>query len=119
MREPFGGKQLLLVGDIFQLEPVIKEEEWRLMQPFYASAYFFSAKVWQEMQLVSIELRKVYRQSDSEFIAILDRIRENQATDHDLAAIPDTELFANHLHEILRLRWLHVAIPLTGSTSRS
>jgi ATP-dependent exoDNAse (exonuclease V) alpha subunit len=87
MREPFGGKQLLLVGDIFQLEPVVKEDEWRLMQPFYASAYFFSAKVWQQMQLVSVELRKVYRQSDSEFIAILDRIRENAATDADLNAI--------------------------------
>ena len=89
MREPFGGKQLLLVGDIFQLEPVIKEEEWRLMQPFYSSVYFFAAKVWQQMQLVSIELRKVYRQSDSEFIAILDRIRENAATDRDLQAIND------------------------------
>lgn len=87
MREPFGGKQLLLVGDIFQLEPVVKEDEWRLMQPFYSSAYFFSAKVWQQMQLVSVELRKVYRQSDSEFIAILDRIRENAATDADLNAI--------------------------------
>ena len=87
MREPFGGKQLLLVGDIVQLEPVVKEDEWRLMQPFYASAYFFSAKVWQQMQLVSVELRKVYRQSDSEFIAILDRIRENAATDADLNAI--------------------------------
>ena len=87
MREPFGGKQLLLVGDIFQLDPVVKEDEWRLMQPFYASAYFFSAKVWQQMQLVSVELRKVYRQSDSEFIAILDRIRENAATDDDLNAI--------------------------------
>ena len=87
MREPFGGKQLLLVGDIFQLEPVVKEEEWRLMQPFYPSAYFFDAKVWQQMQLVSIELRKVYRQSDAHFIAILDRIRQNTATDEDLAAI--------------------------------
>ena len=87
MREPFGGKQLLLVGDIFQLEPVVKEEEWRLMQPFYASAYFFSARIWQQMQLVSIELRKVYRQRDDRFIAILDRIRQNQATDADLAAV--------------------------------
>ena len=87
MREPFGGKQLLLVGDIFQLEPVIKEDEWRLMQPFYASAYFFAAKVWQEMNLVSIELRKVYRQSDTKFISLLDRIRQNEATDADLAAI--------------------------------
>ena len=87
MREPFGGKQLLLVGDIFQLEPVIKEDEWRLMQPFYPSAYFFAAKVWQEMSLVSIELRKVYRQSDQQFIALLDRIRQNQATEADLKAI--------------------------------
>ncbi len=87
MREPFGGKQLLLVGDIFQLEPVVKEDEWRLMQPFYPSAYFFSAKIWQEMQLVSIELRKVYRQSDAEFIRILDRIRENAVTKADIEAI--------------------------------
>ena len=87
MRDPFGGKQLLLVGDIFQLEPVIKEDEWRLMQPFYASAYFFSAKVWQQMQLVSIELRKVYRQNDAQFIGLLDRIRQNQASDQDLADI--------------------------------
>ncbi len=87
MREPFGGKQLLLVGDIFQLEPVVKVDEWRLMEPFYASAYFFSAKVWQEMQLVSIELRKVYRQNDAEFIGILDRIRQNHATENDLTAL--------------------------------
>ena len=87
MREPFGGKQLLLVGDIFQLEPVVKEDEWRLMQPFYTSAYFFSAKIWQEMQLVSIELRKVYRQNDAQFIGILDRIRENAATTADIQAI--------------------------------
>lgn len=87
MREPFGGKQLLLVGDIFQLEPVVKQDEWQLMQPFYPSAYFFAARVWQQMQLVSIELRKVYRQSDQQFITLLDRIRQNQATDQDLAAI--------------------------------
>ena len=100
MREPFGGKQLLLVGDIFQLEPVIKEDEWRLMQPFYASAYFFAAKVWQEMQLVSIELRKVYRQSDSQFIGLLDRIRQNHATDADLQSITrrDTVDYINDLH---------------------
>ena len=95
MREPFGGKQLLLVGDIFQLEPVIKEEEWRLMQPFYSSAYFFSAKVWQEMHLVSIELRKVYRQSDTTFISLLDRIRQNHATDEDLRKINARTLSAS------------------------
>ena len=86
-REPFGGKQLLLVGDIFQLEPVLKEDDRRLLQPFYASSYFFSAKIFQEMQLVSIELRKVYRQTDSKFIGILDRIRCNNANDADLQTL--------------------------------
>ena len=78
--DPFGGKQLLLVGDIYQLEPVLKEEERQLMYPFYPSAYFFNAKVWQNIQLVSIELITVYRQKDSNFIAMLDRIRQNQTT---------------------------------------
>ena len=85
--EPFGGKQLLLVGDIFQLEPVLKDDERQLLQPFYPSPYFFNAKVWQQMPIVSIELRKVYRQSDPAFIAILDRIRTNMATSADLAAL--------------------------------
>ena len=82
--EPFGGKQLLLVGDIYQLEPVLKDDDRQLLQPFYPSSYFFNAKVWQQMPIVSIELRKVYRQTDDQFIAILDRIRNNTATTADL-----------------------------------
>ena len=85
--EPFGGKQLLLVGDIYQLEPVMKDEDRQLLQPFYPSAYFFNAKVWQVMPIVSIELRKVYRQTDDNFIAILDRIRNNTATQADLQSL--------------------------------
>ena len=85
--EPFGGKQLLLVGDIYQLEPVVKDEDRQLLNPFYPSSYFFNAKVWQQMPIVSIELRKVYRQSDPSFVAILDRIRTNTATDRDLSAL--------------------------------
>ena len=85
--EPFGGKQLLLVGDIYQLEPVLKDDDRQLLQPFYPSAYFFNAKVWQTMPIVSIELRKVYRQTDDKFIAILDRIRNNTATQADLSAL--------------------------------
>ncbi len=85
--EPFGGKQLLLVGDIYQLEPVLKEEDRQLLQPFYPSNYFFNAKVWQQMPIVSIELRKVYRQNDPNFIAILDRIRNNTATENDLRTL--------------------------------
>lgn len=84
MRTPFGGKQLLLVGDIYQLEPVVKEEDRKLLHPFYPSIYFFGAKIFQEMQLVSIELHKVYRQKDDQFIGILDRIRNNSALQSDL-----------------------------------
>lgn len=87
MREPFGGKQLLLVGDIYQLEPVVKEDDRQLLLPFYNSAFFFDAMVLRQMQLVSIELRKVYRQSDPLFIGILDRIRTSQVSDRDLALL--------------------------------
>ena len=88
-RQPFGGKQLLLVGDTFQLEPVIKDDERQLLQPFYPSMYFFNARVWSEMPLVSIELKKVYRQKDSEFIGILDRIRTNTFSSLDLGRLND------------------------------
>lgn len=84
MREPFGGKQLLLVGDIYQLEPVVKEDDRRLLNPFYRSSFFFDAKIFQQFQLVSIELTKVYRQSDPVFIGILDHIRTSQAQMKDL-----------------------------------
>lgn len=84
MREPFGGKQLLLVGDIYQLEPVVKEDDRRLLAPFYRSNFFFDAKVFDYFKLVSIELRKVYRQSDPTFITILDHIRTSQVPMSDL-----------------------------------
>ena len=84
MRVPFGGKQLLLVGDIYQLEPVVKEDDRKLLSPFYASSFFFDAKVFKEFQLVSIELKKVYRQSDPTFINILDHIRTSQVGNSDL-----------------------------------
>ena len=87
MREPFGGKQLLLVGDIYQLEPVIREEDRQLLLPFYKSNFFFDARVFREMQLVSIELTKVYRQSDPLFINILDHIRTSQVGNADLALL--------------------------------
>lgn len=84
MREPFGGKQLLFVGDIYQLEPVVKEEDRQFLRPFYPSPYFFDAHVFRSFKLVSIELRKVYRQTDSTFINILDHIRTNMVTANDL-----------------------------------
>jgi len=84
MREPFGGKQLLLVGDIYQLEPVIKEDERQLLRPFYPSCFFFDAHVFREMQLIAVELRKVYRQRDTQFISLLDHIRTSHVSDSDL-----------------------------------
>ena len=84
MREPFGGKQLLLVGDIYQLEPVVREDDKKLLSPFYSSNFFFHAKVFYQFQLVSIELKKVYRQSDPVFINILDHIRTSQVANNDL-----------------------------------
>ena len=84
MREPFGGKQLLLVGDIYQLEPVIKEDERQMLRPFYPSCFFFDAHVFREMQLISVELKKVYRQRDEQFISLLDHIRTSHVSDSDL-----------------------------------
>ncbi len=79
LREPFGGKQILLVGDVYQLEPVVKSDEREILNRFYPNPYFFSARVFREMELVAIELKKVYRQSDKAFINVLDRIRTNTA----------------------------------------
>jgi len=84
MREPFGGKQMLFVGDIYQLEPVLKEEEWKILQPYYPSKFFFDAKIFRSFQLISIELKKVYRQTDPLFIDILDRIRTSNIKKVDL-----------------------------------
>lgn len=84
LREPFGGKQLLLVGDVFQLEPVVKSDEREILARFYPNPYFFSARVFGQIDLVSIELKKVYRQSDSTFINVLDHIRGGTAGAADL-----------------------------------
>lgn len=84
LRQPFGGKQILLVGDVFQLEPVIKSDEREIINRFYPTPYFFSARVFSEIDLVSIELTKVYRQTDRAFVSILDRIRNNTAGAADL-----------------------------------
>lgn len=84
LRQPFGGKQILLVGDVFQLEPVIKADERDIINRFYPTPYFFSARVFNEIDLVSVELQKVYRQTDPVFVGVLDRIRNNTAGAADL-----------------------------------
>ena len=84
MRLPFGGKQLLFVGDVFQLEPVVPSDQKEVLSLFYASPFFFSARVFKDINLVPIELQKVYRQTDPVFINVLDRIRNNAARKQEL-----------------------------------
>ena len=87
MREPFGGKQLLLVGDIFQLEPVVTHDTRDILRRYYRNFFFFNARAFAQINLVAIELRKIYRQSDNDFIALLDRVRINRATSADMARL--------------------------------
>ena len=84
---PFGGKQMLLVGDVFQLEPVVTAENRELINRYYPTPYFFSARAFDEMGLVSIELEKVYRQTDKAFVSVLDHIRNNTVGNGDLQLI--------------------------------
>ncbi len=76
--EPFGGVQLLMIGDLHQLSPVAKQAEWQLLQEYYASPYFFSSAALGRTELVTIELRHIYRQTDPDFIELLGRVRDNR-----------------------------------------
>lgn len=76
--KPFGGVQLLMIGDLHQLSPVAKKEEWEMLKPHYDTLYFFSSKALKQTALVNIELKHIYRQSDTVFIDLLNAIRENR-----------------------------------------
>jgi len=82
--KPFGGVQLLLIGDLQQLAPVAKEEEWNLLKDYYDSAYFFDSKALSESEYLCIELTHVYRQSDDSFVGLLNKIRENRLDEETL-----------------------------------
>lgn len=86
-RDPFGGKQLLLVGDVFQLEPVVTSDMRDIFRDLYPNLYFFSANVFRDFPLVPIELKKVYRQTDEQFIAMLDRMRLGVTTREDISTL--------------------------------
>lgn len=85
--EPFGGKQILMVGDAFQLEPVVRREDWDILRRFYQTPYFFGARVFGQMQLVQIELKKVYRQHEKDFLSLLDRVRNSSFRADDMGVI--------------------------------
>ena len=82
--ESFGGVQLLLIGDMMQLPPVVKHAEWEKLHEFYQSQYFFEAKALQTDPPVYLELEKIYRQQDLRFVELLNHLRDNQLTDGDL-----------------------------------
>ena len=86
---PFGGVQVLFIGDLFQLPPVVSQEEWQLLREYYNSPFFFDAKVIREQTPVYLELKKIYRQQDTAFIGILNNIRNNTATPYDLEKLHD------------------------------
>ncbi|HLV32160.1 MAG TPA: helix-turn-helix domain-containing protein [Chitinispirillaceae bacterium] len=82
--KPFGGAQMLLIGDIQQLAPVVKNDEWEILKNYYDNPWFFSSKALEESNYLTIELKRVYRQKDQEFIDILNKIRHS---DKDPAVI--------------------------------
>ena len=84
---PFGGVQLLMIGDLSQLAPVVKESEWGLLREYYRTPYFFGSHALQQTRHVTIELQHVYRQTDHTFINILNEVRENRLTPESLARL--------------------------------
>ncbi|MCQ2147407.1 MAG: DEAD/DEAH box helicase [Bacteroidales bacterium] len=82
-KSPFGGVQMIFIGDVFQLPPVVTGDEANILYRFYKSEFFFSAQIIKRMRLGYIEMQKIYRQSDRVFIDLLNRVRENLVTDSD------------------------------------
>lgn len=79
--EPFGGVQVLLIGDLYQLPPVTAFGEWKILKKYYSSPFFFSSKVIEQSPPFNVELKKIYRQNESEFINLLNKIRIGQVSD--------------------------------------
>ncbi|RLD70567.1 MAG: helicase, partial [Bacteroidetes bacterium] len=85
--KPFGGVQLLLIGDMQQLPPVVKGDEWELLRKFYDTPYFFSSQTLRKSDYVTITLQHVYRQRDENFIRVLNKIRDKQVDNETLALL--------------------------------
>lgn len=84
---PFGGVQVLFIGDMYQLPPVVNNSDWEVLGEYYASPFFFDAKVLKESELLYIELKKVYRQKEQHFIDLLNNVRNNAVTAQDMALL--------------------------------
>lgn len=86
-KEPFGGVQVLMIGDLYQLPPIVKDHEWQVLNRFYNSMHFFEAKALQNSGLVYLELDKIFRQQDDEFINVLNHLRDNRVTQSDVTLL--------------------------------
>lgn len=84
---PFGGVQMVMIGDLGQLAPVAKDDEWQMLSRYYDTPYFFSSLALKSTRYAIVELKTVYRQSDSHFVELLNRVRDNRADDSVLAAL--------------------------------
>lgn len=85
--EPFGGVQVVFIGDLYQLAPVAISEEWEVLKPYYRTPYFFDSMVLQQQPLLYLEFDKIFRQNDEQFIHILNAVRNDKLTDADLALL--------------------------------
>ncbi|MCR9016104.1 helix-turn-helix domain-containing protein [Aquiflexum gelatinilyticum] len=83
--EPFGGVQVLMIGDLFQLPPIVKDYEWQVLNKFYKSMHFFEAQAIRQSGMVYLELDKIFRQKDEKFITILNHLRDNEANEEDIS----------------------------------
>ena len=79
---PFGGVQLLVIGDLFQLSPIARDEDWNILRSYYKSPFFYHSQAWKDARPLLIELKKVYRQEEEKFISILNSIRSGDFDDH-------------------------------------
>ncbi len=100
INEPFGGVQVLFIGDLYQLPPIVRNEEWQVLKEYYATPHFFSAKVLQEQPMAFIELDKIFRQSDPTFIDMLNQFRTSTVQPETLQklqerVVPSSEDYNN------------------------
>lgn len=96
---PFGGVQLLVIGDLFQLSPVVRDDDWKLLRDFYPSLYFFESRAYRRANFLTIELDHVFRQRDERFIRLLNAVRNNNVSPAVLEALheryrPNSEEFS-------------------------
>ncbi len=100
---PYGGVQMMVIGDLFQLSPVVKEREWDVLRSYYKSPFFFDSTSWRQASAIAIELDKVYRQEDNHFVEVLNRIRIGESTDADINLINEKYNISNEKNTALLL----------------